>query len=75
MAIKIIKWMPKEMALHCLLKPEDIPDDLYVDMHDGHLRKLRDFCMECKDLLKEHCEVEGALRMKVRGGLRNNGNE
>ena len=57
MTIKIIKWMPKEMALHCLLKPEDIPGDLYVDMQDGSLRKLRDFCMECRDLLKEDCEL------------------
>ena len=57
MAIKVVKWLPKEALLHCLLEPEDIPDDLYVDMQDGHLRKLRDFCMECKDLLKEHCEL------------------
>jgi hypothetical protein len=56
MAIKVVKWLPKEAILHCLLKPDDIPDDLYVDMQDGSLRKLRDFFMECRDLLKEHCE-------------------
>lgn len=37
--------------LNLLMDPDSIPDDVYVDMHDGRLMPARRFFRECAELV------------------------
>lgn len=52
-SIKILHEIDTESALIMLFHPEAIPEDVYVDMHDGRLMPARRFFRECLEALTE----------------------